>query len=187
MGKRLASVALLIILLVSATTAVASYRRDLNRATKTGRIYHYELWDANLIWSATLFTPAFRASFIDRHAEVEHLDYTAKELFAEEQWRKQDDGWEVFVSMYTKDRLKEFSMFSDSFWKALLTTESGETVTPISIEPVTITPYVEVMFPYIDRWSRTFRVVFPKVELGNKATMTLQSVVGDSSITWKIR
>lgn len=187
MGKRLALLTAAILAIAFATPAFAGYGASLRLASKTGRLYHVQMWDANLIWHATLFTDTFRDAFISRHIKVEYLNDDEARLFSEEQQRRQDAGWEFFISMYTKDRLKDFSTYPDSFWKICLITEGGEQVSPLSIDPLPSEPYLEVMFPYIDRWSRCYRVVFPKVPLSGKVTLVMQSVVGASEVSWHLK
>jgi hypothetical protein len=155
--------------------------------TRTGRIYSLEMWDAKLLWKATFFSEAFRRSYEEKAVEIQHLDDMAADLLVAEQERRQADGWEFFVGMYTKDQYKEFNNYEDSFWKALLITGDGEVVKPISVDRIPIRPFEQVMFPWLNRWTTAYRVVFPKVSLGKEFRFTLESVVGDSTLLWKVK
>ena len=68
-----------------------------------------------------------------------------------------------------------------------MTTEFGESVWPLSIEEIDITPYWRVMFPFLERWTKLYRITFPKAALGKKATITMRSVVGDDHLRWRIK
>ncbi|MFA4875607.1 MAG: hypothetical protein WC956_07475 [bacterium] len=186
MGKRIASFAAVLILIAMPAIALAGYATSLRYATKTGRVYHTVTWDLKLIWRATFSSDSFREAFIKRHAVVNHLTPEETAVFTAEQERRQQDGWEFFIGMYTKDPYKNFSAYEDSFWQILLETESGEVYKPLSVDMIPITPYEGVMYPYLDRWSRAYRVVFPKVPLGSKIRLMLQSVIGQSTLKWNI-
>lgn len=188
MGRRLAAVVLTIALLAAAGTAAAAektYRSALRQVTHNGRLFSFETWDAKIIWHATFFSGAFREAFVRRHVAVNHLDDVEAALFAADQEQEQARGWEFFLTFYTKKEYKKFSTDYDSFWKVFLTTASGEIVKPESIDPIPITPYVQVMTPHVNRWTKAYRVTFPKVPLGDAFSLTINSVVGESTLTWK--
>jgi len=89
--------------------------------------------------------------------------------------------------MYTPKAYKKFSLEKDSFWETFLTTDFGEDVQPLSVEEIKITPYWRVMYPFLERWAKLYRITFPKAALGKKAYITMRSVVGDDSLRWKVR
>lgn len=187
MGRRVAAVAVMALLALWGSSAVASLRYDraVRMATHNGRLYNFETWDAKIIWHATFFTDRFRRAFERRHIEVNHLDPEEANPFVAEQEHRQSQGWDVIVSSYTKKDYRTFSLSHDSFWKAKLTTSSGETVAPREIESIPVTPYAKAMYPHLTRWSKLYRVTFPKVDLGREFSMTIQSVVGGSTLSWR--
>jgi hypothetical protein len=187
MGKRFTTCAVAIVLIFTSLAAHAGYRRELNRATEKGRLYHHTDWNAELIWHATFFSKRFRDAFIKQHEKVKHIEKVNALRFEAEQMNRQIKGWDFLVVMYTRERYKAFSTYEDSFWRIELATGTGQTIKPMSIEKLPITPYEEKMFPFIDRWSKAYRVRFPKVELGNKIELTMSSVVGESSLKWKVK
>lgn len=164
----------------------ASYRKELKKATERGRMYDTENGNAKIIFDATLFTNDFRRAFGQKDADIRHLEPTEAARSLAEQMEKQAVWWEVFVSMYTRKEYKDYSLTPNTFWSSYITTEYGDRVYPVRIEKVDVTPYWKVMFPKINRWAKAYRVLFPKVELGKKASFTLQSVVGKRTITWKV-
>lgn len=189
MGKRVTTYALIFAFLAFPallSARYAGYYTYLRSATKDGRVYSMNTWDAKLLWNATFFSDKFRKNFSKKHAEVNYLNPEEASNFAAEQDQRQKDLWEFHVGMYTKDAYKNFTAYQDSFWKVLMTTESGEVVEPLEVESLPIIPYESVMFPYIDRWSKAYRVTFPKVDIGQKVSLTIRSVVGESTLTWKV-
>jgi len=187
MAKRLVIAALALSILVAPATSMAGYRWELKKQTERGRIYHVHTWDAELIWNATFFSEEFRDEFIKQHEKIKHLVGPSAARFEAEQMHRQLDGWDFFLAIYTKDEYKEFSQYDDSFWEIELTTGGGQVVKPILIERMPTTPYEKKMFPYLDRWSRGYRVTFPKVPLGDEIKLTIKSVVGSSTLEWKVK
>lgn len=186
MGRCLATFVAMLAITAFAVTSQAnlSYRGALRLATHNGRLFNFETWDAKIIWHATFFSDEFRHAFETKHVEVNHLDENDAAQFILDQEYKQKRGWDFIVSFYTKKDYKKFSTDHDSFWKIYLTTESGEVIKPDVIDPIPITPYETVMFSHLNRWSKLYRVTFPKVELGSKFYLTISSVVGESNLRW---
>lgn len=187
MNRRNLFLAAVILLVFSASNASAGYGLELRKATERGRGYNLMSFDADLIWNATFFSDRFRDAFIDKHIKINHLAPEDADQFRTEQGYEQSRGWDFFIGFYTKGEFKHFTIEPDSFWKIVLTTESGEQVKPASIELIPVTPYEKVMFPYLNRWSKAYRVTFPKVELGKKIELFLYSVVTDSTMKWKVK
>lgn len=187
MGKRFAAVLIVASVTLISQIAAAGYGFDLAKATHNGRIFNFETWDANLIWHATFFSDDYRRAFEKQYIEKNHMDALESAQFIGVEERKQAKGWEFFISFYTKKDYKTFTMESDSFWTIHLTTAGGESVAPNEIESIPITPYERVMYPHLNRWSRAYRVTFPKVELGDEFALTIESVVGKSTVEWKVK
>jgi hypothetical protein len=166
--------------------AFGTYTKELKGSTRRGRLYDINDGNAKIIFDATLFTDDFRKAFAEKDAKIRHLEPFEADRSIAEQMSLQKSSWEVFVAMYTRKDYKEYSLGPNTFWKSFMTTEHGDKVLPVKIEKITIKPYWKVMFPNINRWARAYRVIFPKVPLGKKASFTLQSVVGERSITWNV-
>ena len=191
---RLALYGMVVLFLFAASgTALAkssrskSYRSTLHHVTKRGQLYDDSTWNAKIIWRATLFTDAFRNAYEEKHVDVEHLSSPEADRFVAEQQLLQGAGWEFLVVMYTRSDYKSFTTGPDTFWKCFLTDAAGEKVEPLSIAELPTTPYLQVMFTHINRWSKAYRVIFPKVALGARPELTMQSVVGTSSLAWKLK
>lgn len=175
------------ILLSLQSPAFAGYGRDIERATKRGQVFDLATWDARLIWHATFFSDKFRNSFAKEYAKIRHFGPTEREDWFARQQNLQKQQWEFFISFYTKMDYKNFSLDSGSFWKIFLKTEEGEEIQPTSIELVSFTPYEQALYPYVNRWSEGYRVIFPKAQLGKSVCLTLQSVAGESTLKWKVK
>jgi hypothetical protein len=164
-----------------------SYKSELNKCTKKDRIYSFENLDAQLSWNATFFSDNFRHEYEKEHIRRMHLEASDADQFMSEQEHEQSSGWEFFIGLYTQKSYEKFSSGVDSFWKIHIETESGEKIYPTSIEMVPLTAYERVMFKYLNRWMKGYRVVFPKVDIGKKFKLCLYSIVGDSTLTWNLK
>ncbi len=170
-----------------ALPAGASYKKDVRTMTKGDNLYDLVNGNARILMKATLFTDDFRRAFAEKDAEVHYLDDAATADLVAAQMAEQPKGWEIVIGMYTPKDYNKFTLQDDSFWQAHLVTSLGETVDPVRIEEIKVDPYWRVMFPHLTRWMKMYRVVFPKAALGEKATLVMQSVVGEVGVEWKIR
>lgn len=187
MGRRLVAICLTALLLFAVSAAEASYRGTLSSVTHRSQLYNLDTFDAEIVWYGTFFDDGFRRAFIDKSIKINYMDPNDAAVFTAEQELKQSRGWDFFIVMYTKKDYRKFSLDPDTIWKAELTTESGEKVKPIEVEQVPITPYLKVVYPHFNRWSKAYLISFPKVELGNHFWVTLMSVVGESTTKWVIQ
>lgn len=187
MGKRLIACLILAILVATSAEAYAGYSRELRKVTKQGNIYHVTDWSAELIWRATFFSDEFRKAFEKQHAKLRFRTRPEVEQYIAEQEMRQANGWEFLVSVYTRKAYRNISNYEDTFWKIYVITESGKRIAPTEVEQVKITPYERKMLPYLDRWSRLYLVVFPKVDIGDDFKLQMESVVGGSTLNFYIR
>lgn len=187
MGKRFTACVVLATLLVLSVPALAAYRAELRLASHNGRLFNFETWDAEIIWHATFFSDNFRRAFKERHISINHLDDAEADSFLADEARRQARGWDFFIVMYAKKEYKPFTIETDSFWKMRLTTSSGEIVKPESVDAIPNSPYVKAMYSHLNRWSKCYRVTFPKVDLGDSFELTMESVVGASTLKWRVR
>ncbi|MBI4124672.1 MAG: hypothetical protein HY609_07015 [Deltaproteobacteria bacterium] len=164
--------------------AQAGYRSVLNKWTKSKQMYAVTDVHAKAIWHATYFSPEFRRAKAERHTKKKYLEPVEAAQYIAAEEKKQAEAHEFFVGIYTRKPYRHITSGSDSFWEMVLTTEAGEVLSPTLVEPVGVHPYEEVMYPYLNRWSKGYRVVFPKAPLGDSFRLTLRSVVGKSTLKW---
>lgn len=182
--KRWRSGLIVLLILGLSSPAWAGYRSTLNKWTKSKQWYSAQNFHANVIWHATYFSPEFRRAKARRYIQKKYLGPKEAAQYIAAQEKKQAAVHEFFVGVYTRKPYRHITSGSDSFWEMVLTTASGEVVEPVSVEIVAIEPYQEVMYPYLNRWSKGYRVTFPKVSLGDSFKLTLRSVIGESTLKW---
>ena len=181
---KISIIGLAIFFSLSGELQAKGYRSILKHWTRSKQLFSTTTMQTKVIWHATYYSSEFRRAFVAEHAERKHLDAIAAARFLAEQETKQLEGEEFFVGMYTRKPYKNFSLGQESFWEAVLTTDSGEEIKPVRIDFVEITPYEQVMFPYINRWTQGYRVVFPKTDLGKSFKLTLRSIIGQTHLKW---
>ncbi|MFH1873598.1 MAG: hypothetical protein ABH859_00215 [Pseudomonadota bacterium] len=163
------------------------YSRSLSKSTQKGQLYNLQTWNADVIWYATFFSDKFRREYAKEFAQLNHLGPVESARWMAKQAELQDKYWEFYLTIYTKKDFKEFSMNPESFWQIDLTTKGGATVEPTSIEQVSYKAADQIMFPHLNRWSRSYRVCFPKIALGEEVVLNLKSMVGKSTLSWKVK
>ncbi|MBI5299209.1 MAG: hypothetical protein HY877_02785 [Deltaproteobacteria bacterium] len=161
------------------------YKSTLRKWTRHKQLFNVQTLQTKIMVHATYYNPAFRKVYEEEHIKKKYLDGVKAETYIAEQEQKQSKGDEFFVGMYVRKPYKEFSRGGESFWEAVLTTARGEEISPIRIESVAVTPYEKVMFPYLNRWSQAYRVVFPKTDLTKPFTLTMRSVIGQTHLHWE--
>lgn len=184
MRKQLSLFLFFFILLVAGNGFAKSYFSALRSATESKEWFSADDLKANVVWNATYFSDKFRKAFIQEHIKRTYLDEREATLFTKEQEDDHAKYTEFFFGLYAKKPYRELSLSPASFWELILTTENGEVLKPVAIEVIKPTPYDQVMFPYLDRWSKGYRVKFPKVDQGDSFTLTLRSVIGQVSQKW---
>lgn len=158
-----------------ALNAHAGYRSELNKWTETGRAFAFDTMEARLIWNATLLS--------GKMIEAQNMLMLKKKLPP----LKYDlDGKTAFfIGMYTLKDLKDFSIDDSSTWKIFLIGADGSEHPASSVQQVTITPTEQVLYPYLNRWSRAFIVKFPSTDLGSSPKLIMRSVLAESTLNFK--
>lgn len=172
------------LLLGSLPLQAKSYRSELREWSRSKQLFSATTMHAKVITHATYFSPDFRKAYIKEHVKRKYLEGERADYFIDQLEARQAKAREFFVEMYAPKPYRNFSMGKESFWEIVLTTQNGKELKPISIEAVETTPYQKVMFPYISRWSKAYRVLFPMTDLGKNFELTLRSVIGQTHLNW---
>lgn len=182
--RGLLSVVVLCSIGVTAGATSKSYRSSLNDWTRSKQLFSTTDVHVKILAHATYFSPEFRKAFTKQHIKKMYLKGAEAESFREEQEMEGRKGHEFFVGIYSPKPYRQFTSGPDTFWQAVLVTAKGEELKPLSVTPVGEAPYERVMFPYLNRWEKAYRVVFPKAALGEEFHLTLRSVIGQTHLWW---
>lgn len=177
--------ALLVLLFsLSAAAYTKSYRSNLKEWTRSKQLFSTTDVQVKILAHATYFSPEFRKAFTKQHIKKMYLKGEEAARFREQQEIADARGHEFFVGIYSPKPYRQFTSGPDTFWQAVLVTSQGEELKPLSVTPVGTAPYEKVMFPYLNRWEKAYRVVFPKAALGEEFHFTLRSVIGQTHLRW---
>jgi hypothetical protein len=90
-------------------------------------------------------------------------------------------GWEFHLALYTPKRQWNDLESEESLWKARLAGAGGADVSPLRVEMLEKTDKSPVQYPYVTKWTREYRLVFPAPEGGSGArppTLVLAGPLG---------
>lgn len=163
------------------------YDRTVHRNTKHAEVYGISDLDAHYILFATFHSQEFRNAFAElyNHLYPQGQDGLANKLG--HPWEDKPPQVEFFIGVYAKAKgLKKMSG-PKNLWDLTLKLD-GQLYQPVSVEEVTITPFEYKFYPYLDPWSRAYRVTFPvSLAQGEAHPMILQvaNVNGKSELKFK--
>lgn len=184
--RRFLEIGVLLSFCFAVTTAEArSYHGEVRHWTRSRQMFSNTDMTLQARIHATYFSPELRQKYIQKHIQKKYLEPVEAARYTAEQQQMQDRYHEFFVGLYTPKPYIPFEMGKGSFWEMVLVTADGEMVRPVGIEQIDKTPYEHNMFPYLDRWNKAYRVLYPKAELGESFSLTLRSVVGATDLKWK--
>lgn len=179
------SVGLIVFILTASPDLYAkSYKSTFKEYTRHKELYSFQTMKVAILVNATFFSPEFRDAHTRQHIKKKHLEGSDATEFAMKEARRQETTNEFFVAMYAPKPYKDFSTGKETFWDTVITTKDGREIKPISIEMFDSNAYTEVMFPYVNRWTKTYRVIFPKEDLGKSFTLSMRSPIGDTHLKW---
>lgn len=169
------------------TAPTLSWSTEVFAASRRSEPYDWFMRQADL--RATLVTPRLRKAFLDERATFhgKFADKTHEELVG---LGTADEGVDaaktlsgpageeqvlVFVAMYVADQKNRDLSASYTIWDTTLS-RGGQQVHPIAVENVRMSPAVQEVFPYIDRFDDLYLFRFPLVD-----AKTGTSVFGEST------
>ena len=157
-----------------------SYKSVLKKWTRQEEVYTWDNFEARVVWYATYQSEKFRKVRVQKYAKLYDLD---KEQVTNllEQEKKDDQKYDTFfVSIYANGST------NSRHWRLILTTEGGKKVKPVSMESVPDDQILRHLYPYVDRWSKTFEVRFPKVtQKGQSFELKVVGIPDHSKMVWK--
>lgn len=170
----------------SLTSITQPYNKIVSRYTKIGGAYSGTDLDTKFRWYATFHSPDFREAFFQRY----HDFYPAGDNPYAKQYMEGSAGpdqTEFFVALYAKRRDLKRMTGPRNLWDISLLA-GDKTLKPIRLEEVPVTSLQEGLYPYLEKWYRAYRVVFPisKENISHgELVLQLSGVGGDSKLTFE--
>lgn len=162
------------------------YLKVLRKYTKEGSVYSLQDIDTRFKWFATYHSPEFQNAFqkyFDKWYPEGQEGYAQKLKSL-----LQAPGQTLFiVSLYAKpNSLKDMDQFKNLWDLSLMV--KGEALKPLIVEEIPLTSFQARFYPYVTKWYRTFRVIFPydwNNAPVNEVNLLLTSVGGTSRLKFK--
>lgn len=135
------------------------YYKVLAKYTRNAKKYTIANLDTEYLWTATYLSPTF-LSAVDQRLRKYYPEgmspYAAKiraVLNAPEQT-------ELFVAVFANDRQMKKLLGRKNLWEIKLIAD-GKIMDPLEVKEVDLTPMHYRIFPYLNKWHKGFRIVFP--------------------------
>ena len=189
-----------------APTPDSSWTDEVNAATRRTQPYaHLTVREADL--RATLITPRLRKAFLDHRSEF-HGGFAREMAQDLVQMGSADEGVDapaksrpdaeeqvlVFVAIYATDQKERDLAARNSIWDTKLVRD-GAAVKPIKIETLKLSPAVNEVFPFVDRFDEVYLLRFPLVDAQGHSFLTaggaplrleIKSAEADAVVEWQL-
>lgn len=164
-----------------------TYQKVVDRNTRRAEIYGIRDLDAHYIVYATFQSADFRQGYTEHYDKLypRGQDGLANELG--HPWDGRPAQAEFFIAVYAKAKGLKKMTGPKNLWDISLKVE-GQYYKPASVEEVSLTPFEYKFYPFLDPWSRAYRVKFPvplQQAENSGVSLELASVSGKSELKFK--
>ncbi|MBI1908964.1 MAG: hypothetical protein HYS22_02195 [Deltaproteobacteria bacterium] len=181
--------ALVVVLFSLMAEARSPYKAALKKWTEKDSAYSWDNFEARMVWQATYQGAEFRKARVEEQARIYQLREEEKAALMkkeEEELAVYDD---FFVALYTGS-----GQWSDigkdlKLWRIVLALPDERENSSPSIEVVKSGELERKFYPYIDKWSRTFRIRFAKFLPPETKEFSLRmiGIPATSTLEWKVK
>lgn len=178
---------LVIFLTVGTETVAASYKKSLNRWSRSDSVFVVRDLKAEILWSATLLSDEMIVAQAKLFQKTYRVPASEREDFFSTLQKKRGDEVLYFVSFYSHDHRFDDLTNPLAKWDLRLSS-GGEIFRPSRVEKIErLSPLEGLLFPYVGPWSKAYYIWFPQEVLNRPFPWTLE-VFGPrahSSLIWK--
>ena len=183
----LLSTFLVVFLLVGTEASAASYKKSLNRWSRSDSVFVVRDLKAEILWSATFLSDEMIFAQAKAFQKAYRVPADEREEFLATLKTKRGSEVLFFVSFYSHDH--RFDDLTNPLAKWDLRIESGgEAFRPNRVEKIVrLSPLESLFFPYVSPWSKSYYVWFPSEVLNRPFPWNL-SIFGPrahSTLIWK--
>lgn len=166
--------------------AMPGYRSVLKKWTREDRVWAWDNLEVRMIWHATCLSEEFRKARRERLAglyEWTPTDRARAKADDESESRKYDV---FFLSIYAGSSQWSDIGKNDGEWKIVLETDGRPPVESLKFEKISVTQAERTLYPFIDSWSHTYLVKFPKtISEGVGFRLKMTGIPARSELVWK--
>ncbi len=167
------------------------YKSVLKAWTENGEAYNFQSLEARLVWTCTLESPDFLEAKVDFLSEKIPLPSQKVEELKRDELSLAEKYDSFFCAIYVGSRVHRFIGKNRSEWQLVRHSIRGheeQVDQPLAWEEVPNSQLTQMLYPYIDRWSKAYRVKFPK-SIGSGTDLVRLSMVtipADSTLEWNL-
>jgi hypothetical protein len=178
----------LLILPPVAWSAKFNYKSILKQWTRGDEAYNWTNLEARLVWKATYLSNTMLDALITKTSELYEMHPEEAEKYLEEEKAGRDKYDAFIVSVYAGSREHPEVGKDRHLWRMVLESPDHRPVEPAIWLPLPKTHLTHVLYPFQDRWSKTFLVKFPKITEAETREIQLKMVgiPADSQLTWDL-
>ena len=171
-----------------AWSAKFDYDSILKKWTRGDEAYNWTNLEARLVWKATYLSPMMLDALIAKTSELYDVDPEEATKYLQEEKRDRDKYDTFIVSIYAGSREHPEIGKDRNLWRMVLETPGDRPVEPAIWEPFPKTHLTYVLYPFQDRWSKTYIVKFPKITQMQTPELELKMVgiPADSTLKWDL-
>ncbi len=165
--------------------AKPSYRSVLKKWTRHDKVYVLDNLEARMIWHVTYLSDEFREARRQKMAELYQETDEEQQKCLQEDLSESKKYDVFFVGIYAgSSQFPEIGKNSGG-WRLFLQTGSEEPVESVAFEKIPVTQVERMLYPYLDKWSKTYVVKFPKtISDGDSFSLTMPGIPAKSTLTW---
>lgn len=164
-----------------------SYDSILKEWTQRDEAYNFQNLEARLVWTCTYESPTFRAAKLDRMVELFRLSSKKLAELSREEEEAAAKHDIFFCAIYVGSRVHKFIEKDWKEWNLVMERDG----TPIRPEIIELAPSNQInhlLYPYIDRWSKPYRLMFSKSVGPDTRYLQLKMITipADSTLEWNL-
>lgn len=176
-----------LVLFFTAISAQAkSYQSVLKKNTKQKNVFVWDNMEVRLIWNTTYFSSEYKEK-LEEQLEKMGLSREDNINRGKSRWwvnHELDKGDIFFVSLYQGSaEWPEIGKDDGSLQFQLLCPES-RMLSAKRIENIPITQIERSLFPYLDKWSKAYLVIFPPNTMTSQCHLKLLSPSVQTMVKW---
>jgi len=179
------------------TYAGDDYGKVFSRWTRDDKILQLKDLDTTLRVHATCFSPDYIAAYVARHEQMFKLPRQERDDLSRELNQRWDKAYHFLVGAATSDfKYNDFDA-RRSIWRVALVNDKQQQVAPLKlVTDQAITATMRDLFPYIGRFTRVYRISFPRAlpdgtplvrEDTRHIALRFAGPLGKTELVWRLR
>lgn len=160
------------------------YHKTLQTQTKYQRLYGLDktLYDTYI----THYNPELAQLYVQEYEKIFSPSEVQKKVILSDQADATTYD-EFMVGHFASDNDNQRLNTTDQqrvIWKFFLKADDGSMVEATNITPITLGPQLEYFYPFLNAWSRLYRIRFPKNNSATK-TLVMKGPIRELTFVWK--